>query len=376
MSHRHLHFVQSIETLEGGGLGRAAFELCNAMRQFVNSSSLITTGAGKTYCKDGVTSYQRRGVTRAFFSPELQSDAARMVCDSDIIHGHGFYVSTNWMIGRQARLQHKPLVYHAHGIFEPWILARSRYKKALAHILFENSNFRHASLWRALTSKEADQIRARGVNAPVVVCPNGIELNQFEQVPEIRLQSQKSKDRKELLFLARLHPKKGLLLLVEAWSRIPEKFRRMWRVVVAGPDELNHRSEVEIAVNSINANLEWSFVGSLSGLSKIQALARADAFVLPSHSEGFSVAILEAMACRLPVLATHACNFPALADEGGGWSVQPNVDELSAGLIQLLSENDNAMIHRGEAARRLVENKFTWPRIANQLAQATDSICI
>ncbi len=370
----HLHFVQSIEPLQGGGLGRAAWELSDAMRNAGVSSRLVTTSAGTTDHRAGVSEYRRQGPERAFYSPELRNDSKRLVGEADVVHGHGFYVATNWMLGRQTRHQKKPLVYHAHGIFEPWILARSQRKKALAHVLFENANFRHASLWRALTDKEADQIRAQGITAPVVVCPNGIELSQFERVPALRADLQINKNRKELLFLARLHPKKGLPLLVEAWSRLPAKLRQEWRVVVAGPDELSHRGEVESAVARIKAESEWDFVGSLSGDSKLQALARADAFVLPSHSEGFSVAILEAMACSLPVIATHACNFPALSKEGGCWTVPTTVEALTAALTQLLAEDGKARDQRGAAARKLVEQHYTWPRIAAQLADACAKI--
>ena len=93
----------------------------------------------------------------------------------------GFYVGTNLILGGEARRQGKPLVYHAHGFFEPWILNRSRWKKQLAHWLFENANFRQVKLWRALTSKEASQIRAQGIKAPVVIVPNGLDLDDYSR---------------------------------------------------------------------------------------------------------------------------------------------------------------------------------------------------
>lgn len=367
---RHLHFVQSTEPLQGGGLGKAALELSAALKVAGEQSCLVATGAGSTTGDECTRIYRRSGPERLFYSPALRRDAYKLVAAADIIHGHGFYVGTNWLLGRQARAQAKPLVYHAHGIFEPWILARSRRKKAMAHFLFESANFRHASLWRALTSKEADQIRRQGVNAPIVVCPNGIEISQFERISSLRVAEAKHKESYELLFLARIHPKKGLLLLVEAWATLPAKLRDKWTVVVAGPDELGHRAEVESAVAAAGASNQWRFVGTVSGLEKLKVLARADAFVLPSHSEGFSVAILEAMACRLPVLATQACNFPALAERGGGWSVPTNVPALSAALVDLLTEKDSARAQRGVAARKLVEAEYTWSNIAAKISQA------
>src|SRR5690606_20451436 len=89
-------------------------------------------------------------------------------------------VSTNWILGRAARRLGKAMVMHPHGMFEPWILQRSRGKKRIANFLFEDANFRQARLWRALTSQEADQIRARGITAPIVIAPNGVDPAPFD----------------------------------------------------------------------------------------------------------------------------------------------------------------------------------------------------
>jgi glycosyltransferase involved in cell wall biosynthesis len=371
---KHLHFVQSTEPLEGGGLGRAAVELSAAMNGGPDVSRLITTRAGGDEVFGDVAAYGRSGPTRVFYAAGVRRDARGRVAEADVVHGHGFYVATNWLLGREARLQGKPLVYHAHGIFEPWILARSKWKKRVAHALFENSNFAYARLWRALTFKEADQIKAQGITAPVVVCPNGIALEAFEAVPNLRLGAAKVKKRRELLFLARLHPKKGLVLLIQAWADVPKMIRSDWRIVVAGPDELGHRKEVEAVVARLGLDEEVVFTGSVGGAAKLGVLASAEAFVLPSYSEGFSVAILEALACRLPVLATHACNFPDLATQGGGWCVESTVEGVREGLLALLSAGEDELRQRGEQGRGLVERGYTWPNIAAQLKQACDAV--
>lgn len=374
----HLHFVQSVETLEGGGLGKAAADLCDSMAaQSLDLDSLLISTSRRRLLHEGESrSYFRFGPTRFFFSFELLSACASLVEDSDIVHGHGFYVATNWLLGRQARLQDRPLVYHPHGMFEPWILARSRYKKRIAHLLFENANFKHASLWRALTEKEANQIRSQGIKAPIVVAPNGIDLTSFDDVPILRAKFTKEKTRKELLFLARLHPKKGLPLLVSAWAQLSPAKRRGWKVILAGPDELGHKAEVEALVKSAGLQGDFDFIGSVSGEAKLEALARADAFILPSHSEGFSVAILEALACRLPVIATTACNFPELSSEGGGWVVDDNVEQLTQALEELISTDETSLSQRGNTGRKLVEERFTWPHIARTVADACNSILI
>ena len=360
---RHLHFVQSIEPLEGGGLGAAAGQLHAALLGLGRESILLTTvGTGRPPTAPGVHEFVRRGPTKLFFAPGLAAAAEKWFRDGGAVaHGHGLYVYPNAAVGRLARRHAVPLVYHPHGMFEPYILARSRGKKRVAHWLFENANFRHARLWRALTVREADQIRAQGITAPVVVIPNGIDPG-----PAPLPRTMAGRSRRQVLFLGRLHPKKGLALLVAAWARLG-RLAADWEVVIAGPDELDHRAEIAALV--AGAGLEGSirFIGPVTGEAKRACLAAADLFILPSHSEGFSVAILEAMAAGLPVIATTACNFPELAAAGAGWECTPTEDAVTAALGAALSAGEAELRERGANGRALVEARYTWARLAAAL---------
>jgi glycosyltransferase involved in cell wall biosynthesis len=375
MLRRHLHFVQSIETLQGGGLGRAALQLSGELGRAGHGSCLVTTKSGESICAGEVFAFGRKGPDRAFFAPDLWTERRRLVQDSDYVHGHGFYVGTNWILGAEVVRQDKPLVYHPHGMFEPWILGRSRFKKWIAHSFFENRNFRHAALWRALTQKEAGQIRGLGIRAPIVVCANGINPTDFDQALALRSAMAATRRTRKLLFLARLHPKKGLDWLVQAWAAQPKGLRDGWRIMVAGPDELGHRKEIERQVEEAALGNIIEFTGAVDGASKMRVLAEADAFILPSRSEGFSVAILEAMACGLPVVATEACNFPEVQTAGGGWCVETTLEGVKTGLHALLSSDDQALVQRGAQARNLVINHYTWPAIAAKINSACEAIC-
>lgn len=374
MLRRHLHFVQSIETLQGGGLGRAALQLSVELGHAGHGSRLVTTKAGETDCGEGVLAFGRKGPERAFFAPGLWAERRRLVQDADFVHGHGFYVATNWFLGSEAVRQEKPLVYHPHGMFEPWILGRSRFKKRIAHGLFEDRNFKHAALWRALTQKEAEQIRALGIRAPIVVCANGVTPADFDEALALRSAMAATRRTRRLLFLARLHPKKGLDWLVQAWAAQPAKLRDGWRIVVAGPDELGHKAEIERQVEAAGLTREIEFTGAVDGAAKARVLAEADAFILPSRSEGFSVAILEAMACALPVVATEACNFPEVQSAGGGWCVETTLDGVKTGLNELLRTDDAGLAQRGAQARSLVLDQYTWPAIAAKIHSACEAV--
>ncbi len=237
---RHLHFTQSLEPLYGGGLGTSAVALHGEMRAGGISSLLCSThGGSPQYPVEGTLEFCRVKPRALYFSPALQRCAPQLVHESDVLHGHGLYVGTNLIFGRAARRALKPLVYHVHGMFEPYILQRSKWKKQLVHWLFENNNFRHVRLWRALTSKEADQIRACGLRQPIVIAPNGLNVADFPKPPQpvtlidTPLVRGLRKHGPRALFLGRIHPKKGLDLLLRAWAKIP-RAARDWELVIAG----------------------------------------------------------------------------------------------------------------------------------------------
>jgi len=375
----HLHFVQSTEPLQGGGLGRAALDLHRAFLARGAASHLVTTvrdpSAGEAAAGENVQLFPRTGPDKAFFSPQLRRAAPQLVDAADIVHAHGFYVAPNWILGARARRTGRALVCHPHGFFEPWILARSRLRKRLVHLLFENANFAAARLWRALTPKEADQIRAQGIRAPIVVAANGVHLEEFApDRPGVSTSSFARKERPRMLFLARLHPKKGLDVLIPAWAAAGA-VRGDWELVIAGPDELNHRAEAETWVRQHRLENCVRFVGTVSGADKVALLRSADAFILPSHSEGFSVAILEAMACAVPVIATHACNFPELEAEGGGWLCHAETADVARTLAAVFAADPDELRSRGATARRLVEERYTWPIIAETVLDACRQHC-
>jgi glycosyltransferase involved in cell wall biosynthesis len=301
----------------------------------------------------------------------LGQRAGKLCSSVDAIHGHGFYVYPNSVFGRQAREKDIPFIYHAHGFLDPWILARSRWKKKLAHLLFEGENFRTANLWRALSSKEADQIRTAGIKGPVVVLPNGVHLPASPSTDDRQDEAPFPKQRpKRALFLSRLHKKKGLDLLIPAWARVPRKFRQDWELAIFGPDEGGYRSVVEALVAEAGLTKQVTLYGSVSGDDKTAAFRSADLFILPSYSEGFPMAVLEAASYGIPVVQTTECNFPELAELGGAWQCEPNVDQLAEQLVAAFSVEDKERIQRGEAGRNLVVEKYTWTEIAKQMHSA------
>jgi glycosyltransferase involved in cell wall biosynthesis len=378
---RHLHFTQSLELLQGGGLGSSAVALHSHMVKAGLRSVLCSTyGTAPQRNESGIAEYRRSSPDFLYYSPALRRDASSLVRDSDVLHGHGLYVGTNFLFGGEARRQRKALVYHVHGMFEPYILKRSRWKKRLVHWMFENRNIRDVRFWRALTSKEADQIRSFGAGQPIEVVPNGLDVADFGRPADLdrpvdtALIQGLAKEARRVLFLGRIHPKKGLSLLLPAWARLSADSRG-WQLVIAGPDEGGHLAEARALAASLGIENQVLFTGLVRGEAKIRLLYSADLFVLPSFSEGFPMSVLEALACGLPVVATRESNVGDVMSCGAGWECDAGMDSLVGALGEALRASDSERRDRGVAGRRTVEERYRWRSIVERLDQACTAYC-
>jgi len=369
----HLHFVQSLEPLQGAGLGQSALSLHLALSKlYPETSSLLTTKSTEFQGHwPGVIQGNRLGPVKFFYAPELKKIAAQLVSRADWFHGHGLYVWMNYWLGKEARRRGKPLVYHPQGFFDPWILRRSKGKKKVAHWLFEDQNIAHVNWWRAVSSKEAEQIRlVVGDNAKIRVIPNGIDLDEIDNGWNLVQTVWAVRKRpKRLLFLSRIHPKKGLDLLVPAWGQLTKEFPD-WELLITGPDEGGYQATVETMIRASGCSDTCWIHPAVSGAEKHALLRTADLFVLPSYSEGFPMAVLEAAAHRIPVVQTSECNFPELTAAGGAWECVPEKHEVEVALRSALSAEDRERTERGERGRLLVMQQYSWQSIAQLVQQA------
>jgi len=368
---RHLHFVQSLEPLQGGGLGSATLELHQNLILRGGSTLIATRENSFQSSWPGAIQCVRKGPAPFYYSPDMAEAAAREVGSADWVHAHGLYVYPNYVCGKECRRQSKPFAYHIHGFFDPWILNRSKWKKRLVRVLFENRNLRSASFLRALTTKEEAQIRAVGLKNPIAVIPNGISLESADETTtnELPLPYSVRKRPRRVLFLSRLHPKKGLDILIKAWAQI-SKQSPDWELSIVGPDEGGYQAVLEALIRNLGLDGTCTILPPVSGGIKHQIYQSAELFVLPSYSEGFPMAVLEAASHRLPVVLTTECNFPELEAHGAAWMCLPEINSLKKSLSEALQADDNERIQRGLLGRQLVENRYTWGKVVDALEAA------
>jgi poly(glycerol-phosphate) alpha-glucosyltransferase len=257
-------------------------------------------------------------------------------------------------------------------MLDPWAVRRSGWKKRLAHSFYEGENLRKAACLHALTESEAQALRDYGLANPIAVIPNGTvppSDAELEAVPPPAWMA--GDDRSVLLFLGRIHPKKGLSETLPAWARLKmedPKLAARWRLVVAGWGEAGYLERLRTQTARLRLERDVTFVGSLYGKDKFAAFAHASVFILASHSEGLPVAVLEAWAHRLPALISPACNLSEAVQAGAAIQAAGNTDEIALGLAKVMRMERQDLKAMGINGRRLVECQYAWPRIAAEMA--------
>jgi len=293
-----------------------------------------------------------------------------LVANADLVHVHGLW-SHHAVAARHAALRHrKPYLVSAHGMLEPWALRNKAWKKRAYGALVERRNLAGARCLRALTRDEVADYRRYGVKLPIAVVPNGID-----PAPEVSAEAfwaafPELRGRRLALFLGRVHFKKGLDVLCRAWAGARRGADA--RLVIAGPDSEGTRARLEALIAELGIAREVTFTGLLDSELKWSALAAAQVFVLPSYSEGQSMAVLEALAAGVPVIASANCHVPEIAEQGCGWVVEPEPAAVSAALGEGLEATDAERAEMGSHGRRLIERRFRWPVVAAQMAAVYD----
>lgn len=293
------------------------------------------------------------------FAPAL----ARRLCDvaADLVHLHGIWMYPSRVVCQWSATARRPRLVSPHGMLDPWAIANSAWKKRIAAALYERRNLAGAACLHALNTAEAKAIRAFGLSNPIAVVPNGVDLPSPADRPA-------TGGGKTLLYLGRLHPKKGIAELLQAWAIVgKERVAADWRLLVAGWDDGGHLAALERQAEELGITDRVAFPGPLFGKQKVQALASATAFILPSFSEGLPMAVLEAWSYRLPVLMTGECNIPEGFAAGAAIEVTTEPTHLAQRLCNLMTMPEAERDAMGEAGRRLVEDRFTWDRVAAEM---------
>lgn len=359
-----MKIVQSIWSLasENGGPTRSTIGLSKALGCAGVEVVLVSHVPGKVSqaSKDDLQSCSvefREGRGNGFFV--ALRDAAELLdeCKPDIVHIQGLWKMSTHAMSVVAAQRDIPVIISPRGMLDPWALSVKKWKKRIGMFLYQKRDLRRAAAFHATSSSEAAHIYDFGLHQRVVTIPNGVDIPNVSHSGACRGTERKA------LFLSRLHPGKGLLYLAEAWASVRP---RGWRMVVVGPDENGHRSEVEHRLKNLKIENEWTFVGEVSDIDKWEYYCSADLFIHPSASENFGISIAEALSCGLPVITTKGCPWQVIEGRCGWW-IDRNVDALAATLREAMSLTDDVRFAMGVQGKELIKENYSWATIASRM---------
>ncbi|MBN2393602.1 MAG: glycosyltransferase [Anaerolineae bacterium] len=286
----------------------------------------------------------------------------------DIIHLNGIWLPHSHIVRVVSQSRDIPSLISPRGMLDGWALDQARFKKKIAGWLYENRNLRGAACMHALCESEYQAIRAFGLKQPVAVIPNGVKapppVAERQALPWPFPQAWQGHP--VLLFLSRIHPKKGLRPLLHAWHQVAETGAQ-WRLAIVGPDENAHSKDILTLIeqHGLQASVQW--LGPKYAQDRDACYHHASAFILPSYSEGFPMAALEALSFSLPAILTPACHLPEAFDAGAALSTAPAENDIAETLKKLFALEHAQLTEMGQKGECLVNTAFTWDSIARRM---------
>jgi glycosyltransferase involved in cell wall biosynthesis len=362
-----------------GGMPFSTFHLSRALVQAGADVRVVTTdcnGASRLDVPvDRWTTYENIPVWYArnrggpiMYAPSIAQVFSEWMPQVDCVINSGTLWSyLGFLAWRSAGRHRKPSLTYVRGLLDPWAFNFKPWRKRIYWHLVGKRILRDSTIVIALSESEKQALRHLKVANRIEVVPNGAALDVDaasssrtlvdSQVPQLR-------GRRYVLFLGRVHPKKGVDLLIRAISEGSFDSTRV-AFVIAGPVDAEYEPEWERLLATHPLHGAVITPGAVGGALKASLLRHAECFVLPSHSEGLPVAVLEALAAGCPVIITQQCNLPEVKAAAAGIVIDPDVRQLLTAMQDVLSDESK----RGEMAAnaRALAQKFDWNAIAQQV---------
>lgn len=380
---RILHVIPTISARYGGP-AKACGEMSTALADRGHHVEIFTTnydGFGG-YIEPSVAplSERRTDITVHTFPVDLPPDYFRIsrplasalnenLKRFDLVQVHSLYLFTTLATGFFARRHKVPLIIRPHGTLDPFIYPRHRWRKYVVEWLYQNRMFKRAAAVHYTTAEERDLAAPYTFDRPGFIAPLGLNIEDYRPLPPrgtFRARFPETRDKAILLFLGRINFKKGLDVLAKAFGKLAKQ-RDDVHLVIAGPDNDALKSKVEGWLKAEGVLEKTTFTGMLVGEDKLAAFNDADLFVLPSFSENFGIAVIEAMACGLPVLISDKVNIHnEISAAGVGHVEPPEPGRFAARMLSMLEDRE-ALKVQGERGIETVTRLFNWPSIGERL---------
>ena len=283
----------------------------------------------------------------------------------EIIHSHGLWMMPNVYPGWARRAGDVRLVVSPRGTLSEWALNHHGARKRVFWVLLQRQALARADCIHVTAESEFEEVRRLGFRQPVAVLPNGIDVAAYERTPP--------GTRRRLLYLGRIHKKKGIDLLLRAWRAVTPKFPE-WELIIAGPDDGGYLDDMRRLAADLGLQ-RVKFPGPVYGEDKLRMYRSADLFVLPTYSDNFALTVAEALAAGTPAIVSKGAPWSGLGREGAGWWVEIGVDPLVAALQTALAQPPEVLRGMGARGREWMIRDYSWEAVARQMASVYRWLC-
>ena len=363
-----LHVISSVSR-NSGGPARSVQGLVAGLNAAGVEAWLMTIKRGDKPWVGGVTHF----VNGKPFENVLQR------VKPDIVHLHGLWSLELHRCAAICRRWHVPYVIAPRGMLEPWSLQQKWLKKRIARWLYQDRDLKCAAALHATAESEAEQFRKLGFKNPIIVSPNGVNVpmngergtGNGERGME---NGERGTGKRRVLFVSRMHPKKGVMELVEAWGQVVSGGVEEWRswnvelvYTMSGELEKEYEAKVKARVKELGLEDQFIFTGALDDEKKWKAYGRSDLFVLPTYSENFGIVVAEALWAGVPVITTKGTPWHELEERKCGWWIDVGVESLAATLMCATKMDSETLLGMGRRGQELIRGKYTWDAICKTM---------
>lgn len=352
-----LSFVSSLD-LSSGGPSRSVPMLVKGLAELGVDITLMTIRS------ENMNIHALEGTTAKLkvLSPSFsRKEIAKYLADErfELIQIQSVWEMPYHKVILEARKQNIPYIVTPRGMLEPWSLSQKKWKKKLAWWLYQRNDVQKSACVFTTAKMEAEHVSNLGITTCKAVIPNGIETDAYPCKTSVE------GVKKQVLFLSRVHVKKGIELLFEAWKRLHSDYVD-WQLLVIGNGEAEYIHSLENRVESLGLKDSIKILPPVFGEAKIKVYQESALFCLPSFSENFGMVIAEAMSCGTPVITTTNCPWEILNETDTGWCVDLSVENLEHTLREAMGMDANALYDMGQRASKLIYDNFDYRSVTRK----------
>jgi glycosyltransferase involved in cell wall biosynthesis len=358
---KSVHVVPSIYA-EASGVSHCVPKFCDALARLDEELELhvLAPAPELSSCNYQIHAHQAWSYPKRLgVSPVMYKALANAAKTAQIMHTHSVWMLPNIYPASAVKGTQCRLITSPHGCFSEYMCSRSQWLKRVVWNLGQGSALRNTACLHATAEMEHHDIRRKGLRAPVAIIPNGID------VPVEEKHFVRTCEPRRLLFLSRIHPTKGVEILLHAWSKIERQYPD-WELYIVGPDEDAYYSQMQALERRLQLE-RVTFAGPAFGYMKRQAYWSAELFVLPTHTENFGLVVAEALAHGVPVIVTKGAPWSGLVSEKCGWWIDLGVESLAECLREAMSKSNKELFDFGARGRQWMRRDFSWEKIGNMM---------